>query len=1256
MSRPTLTSDDKGRIKRWVLELRRLLEEDLARQMKRLGLEANRPPRPLEQLDYLSEEEREVRRHLDALLKRAVKVEKDAEAAYAAVCREMAYTFLNRLVGLRCMEERGILVVGGEATEVVTTRPEYQGRSRLLRDLRDGGGTKYKYAADAEERLLRDGLRQAFEAVTADIRVLFDPGHEYGRLWPSYAGLKAVVEKINAALPAEFFAAPELLGWVYQFFNVEEKERIRRETKGKPRTPYELAVINQFYTPDWIVKFLVDNTLGRVWVQMHPDTRLHRKPGDPAFRQGVGIDYLVPGTGEDRAQPMRPAGELRLLDPACGTMHFGQYAYALLFEMYREEMERAGSPGWPEKPSAATLAEVPASILENNLFGIDIDARAVQIAALALLLTAREVAAAHGLSPATVRVRRMNLVVADAVNVGEEELTRLLSKVEDGLHSPDLRRMLIGALWDNLKHVARLGSLVQVDEGLEEARQRWVSGQKSRHRDSQGQGVFGGTFLEDEARTLQESLLEALHEYAAKATDASQRLFAEDTVRGFELLNLLSLKYDAVVMNPPYGEFIPEVKKYVGTTYPLTKNDIYAAFIDRGTQLLQPGGNLGAIVSRTFVNLTTFENLRREILLKRNPLVTMLDLGDGVLDGAMVQTAALVVGGDGAEATAEQGGFDSAIAFFRLTDTENKEDRFSDALGESSAEVRYDVPRADLRGINGTTLSYWVKAEVLHLFRELPPLQGGSADARQGLGTADDPRFVRNWWEVEPKTLLPRTLVTPAEYRQQTYEGKRWVTFAKGGAYSRFYGDACLLLKWARDGEEVKEFVITLPGTTHWSRQVRSEACYFFPGLTWSRRTQRGLSVRVMSQGCIFADKGPSIFPQRPEESWYILGILNSVMAEYCCRAMMSFGSYEVGVIQKLPMPSPAADIKAHIATLARQLHDAKAAWDEGNEISTRFKEPWLLPALRRHPDHDLGAALDSLLAAEKQADAQLQAWYADLDTAVFDAYDLSAATREQIIRDLGERPPEIVWPQMEGKSDKLKRVEHVVRLVSFLVKQIVEADPEGIVPLVSVPGRATLEERLHSALVDVVGHEHEGLVYGRIVSELKKGPGWSRLRSLGDYLANHFFKYHAKLYKDRPIFWHLASTSAGDDPAFAALVHYHRFDREALRKLRGFYVRHVLDRLQREQAQARADSKVQEAVELEGQIEEVRAFDAKLRQVEEGEIPIRVRWKTAEEQSRGWDPDLDDGVAVNLLPLQEAGVLRYNEVVSRKAASEEDE
>jgi hypothetical protein len=641
-----LDAEAKRRVKGWVLGLRKLLEEDLGRELKRLGIARRKPPVPLANLDYLSTDEQAIRRHLEALLTREAGAECSAEAGYDAVRREVAYTFLNRLVGLRCMEARGLLFVDGEQTEVVATRPEFGGRSRLLRDLRAAGGSKYKDPEEGDARLLRDGLDQAFRAVTEDIGVLFDPDHEYSRLWPSFPTLKKVIQQINEGLPPEVFASPDFLGWVYQFFNVEEKDRIREKTKGKPTTPYELAVINQFYTPDWIVKFLVDNTLGRVWREMHPDTRLSRPAANGAGPLMV-FDYLVPRTGEDRRQEVRQVRDLRLLDPACGTMHFGQYAFALLYEMHLEELERAGQEGWPATPSVTSREEIATAILEHNLFGIDIDARAIQIAALALLLTAKEVATAHGIHASSVRVRKMNLVAADAVSLGEEELTKFLERANGRIGDPVLRRQLIGAIWRNLQHVAQLGSLVQVGEDLATAANDWVEQNTHSKRGGTAQMSLIRPFIEAQAAGLKDALLSALHAYAAenRSDDVVQRLFAEDTASGFELLDALSARYDAVVMNPPYGEFIPAVKKFVDAAYPLTKNDIYAAFIDRGTQLLRPTGYLGAIVSRTFVNLSSFEKLRTYILLKRNPLVTMLDLGSGILDGATVETAALVVRG-----------------------------------------------------------------------------------------------------------------------------------------------------------------------------------------------------------------------------------------------------------------------------------------------------------------------------------------------------------------------------------------------------------------------------------------------------------------------------------------------------------------------------------------------------------------------------------------------------------------------------------
>lgn len=686
-----LSDRHKLAVRDWVPSVRELLENEFQAQLARLGLLRSGRHKAIETM-HLSQEDVDARLRVEALLARDAMVEGSAERGFDNVKRELSYTLLNRLVGLKAMEARQILYLpppasprsAPEATEVITPLPG-QGRSRYLRDLRAAGGSRYKYADDAEEALVKDGLTAAFRHVTSEIRVLFDPDHEYACLWPTFGKLSEVLRRINEDLPADAWRAPDFLGWVYQFFNREEKKRVRDANKGIPQSSYELAVINQFYTPSWVVKALVDNTLGRLWLQMHPDSALAAKsppplPDDRDPSLPPVADYLVPRTGERiRYQRLTDEGEvatfklardITLLDPACGTMHFGQYAFGLFHEMYLDEIRHAGEAGWPIEPSVTDPRLIPAAILEHNLHGVDIDPRAVQIASLSLLLTAKEAAVRHGFSPLDVVVRRSNLVVANAVNLGEDRLRALVDHVGARLGTPELRQRVFKTLWENLQFVSELGSLVQVREGVQKVLDEWVDARardkglgrilKRKESAQLELGAIGvesdrGTTrqlelqrkaLEAEAQQLLDELLGALEQAAGQVGDEpSDRLFAEDTARGMKLLRLLSRRFDVVVMNPPYGSFVPSVKEFVKAAYPFTYNDIYAAFIDRGTQLAEPEGYVGALVSATFVNLTSFERLRTEILLKRNPLVTLLDLGYGILDDATVEAAALVVRG-----------------------------------------------------------------------------------------------------------------------------------------------------------------------------------------------------------------------------------------------------------------------------------------------------------------------------------------------------------------------------------------------------------------------------------------------------------------------------------------------------------------------------------------------------------------------------------------------------------------------------------
>jgi hypothetical protein len=686
----TLSDSLKEAVRSWVPKVRKALDDEFGAQLQRLGLRRSGKHVSLDKMS-LSPASVAVRHRAEALVVRESLSEGTPERGYDNVVRELTYTLLNRLLGLKVMEARRLLYLtppgeptaAPEETEVITP-VDGQERSRFLRDFRAAAGSRYKYEDDAEEALLRDGLTAAFQQVTSEIRVLFDPDHEYACVWPTYGALISVLQLINEGLPAEAYRAQDFLGWVYQFFNREEKKRVRDANKGTPRSSYELAVINQFYTPAWVVKTLVDNTLGRLWLQMHPDSGLQPKapPPLPGERENDApvADYLVPRTGEriryqrltddGQVEEFKHAIDVTLIDPACGTMHFGQYAFGLFHRMYLDEIENAGKPGWPAEPSVRDARLIPATILERNLFGIDIDPRAIQIASLSLMLTAKETAFRNGFSPLDVKVRRTNLVVANAVDLGADRLRELVERIGSKLGSSELRQRLFKTLWGNLQYVGELGSLVQVRESVGQVLDEWVEVRakakgltKLVPKDAGAQLELGSIrddliregvrqlelerkILEGEASQLQEELLAAVEAAASEAAaDPTERLFAEDTARGLRLLQMLSRRYDVAVMNPPYGSFVPRVKEYVKAAYPLTSNDIYATFIDRGTQLTEPEGYVGAVVSRTFKTHVTFEKLRAQILLKRNPLVLMLDLGEGILDDATVQAAALVLHG-----------------------------------------------------------------------------------------------------------------------------------------------------------------------------------------------------------------------------------------------------------------------------------------------------------------------------------------------------------------------------------------------------------------------------------------------------------------------------------------------------------------------------------------------------------------------------------------------------------------------------------
>jgi hypothetical protein len=385
----------------------------------------------------------------------------------------------------------------------------------------------------------------------------------------------------------------------------------------------------------------------------------------------------------------------------------------------------------------------------------------------------------------------------------------------------------------------------------------------------------------------------------------------------------------------------------------------------------------------------------------------------------------------------------------------------------------------------------------------------------------------------------------------------------------------------------------------------------------------------------------------------------NSSVVEYLLRGLMSFGSWEVGVIKRLPVPQPRESQRLRIQDIARAIHDDKARWDRGNENSTSFTTPWLISqdAFQDGGDSSIERRLDGLADFEVTREAEVQERYEELNDEVYKLYGISGSTRAVIEETLGKRAPETLWPQMEGKTAEQKRMEHVWRLLSYAVKLIIEADEDGIVPFAHFAGEPSLLERARAELERLFPDLDSAQVETEIVNELKKSvKGYRRTNSLAEWLDNVYFDYHTSLYKSRPIFWHIASNQGTSPFAFGALVHYHKYDRDRMAKLRAQYLRETIDTYRREAALAEKDGRVDDRFEWQSRLEETQELDHRLQWVQEGhhggpeggdhDYRILTPWKAPDQRPKGWDPDLDDGVKVNIEPLQKAGVLRIAKAV----------
>lgn len=631
--------DDKtrGRLQKLVTTCRGLLTDEFRIQVQQTyGLDPNTGEvTPLERLTHLSAAERETADLLRQTLAHYLAAEGLADSAIITnshrvpvidrIVREQAFTVLNRLAALLMMEARGVLLPAISMGQ--------QSKAFELYKLVAGS------ALGETGQAYQVFLFSLFDEFAQELPALFDRFAPQGRLFPREAALLQVLAELNHHEIQPLWGEDETIGWIYQYFNSKEERKAMRDASQAPRNSRELAVRNQFFTPRYVVEFLVDNTLGRLW--------FNATGGQTHLREHCQYLLVKPDEQPATALRLRDPRTLKLLDPACGSMHFGLYAFDLFLAIYREawdweQTHGAGSLDVSTQPHAclrplcqsyvdqtAYLRDAPRLVIEHNIHGVDIDPRAAQIASLALWLRAQRAWHDDGVKAKDRPTLGQGHVIAATAPPAEKALREQFAAQLDGLDAELFTQTL-----QMLKGVPELGVLLQVERELP----RLVRAVFGEH---------GSLFKEadlEQWRKAEARLRAALSTFSQAAKSTYQgRLFAQDALQGLRLIDLCSVVFDVVVMNPPFGALAANTKHELSQLYPRSKNDLLTIMVERGLELLRSGGRIGAITSRTCFFLSSFQKWREEAVLRVSRPEVMADLGFGVMDDAMVEAAAYVL-------------------------------------------------------------------------------------------------------------------------------------------------------------------------------------------------------------------------------------------------------------------------------------------------------------------------------------------------------------------------------------------------------------------------------------------------------------------------------------------------------------------------------------------------------------------------------------------------------------------------------------
>ena len=1217
-----ISQNAKKVLERFVSSAKNLLMQNVTELLQQYyGIWADGHTIPVEQLANQDTDivhtARMLRERMKHLLAALPETEANKERlAVGQLIAEQAFTQLNRFCALRMCEERDLIL---ESVRAGYDSVGFQSYDAIAQQTAMPKYNRYKWY-----------LHSIFDELSIELPAVFDRFSPYGLVFPDENTLLKLLDLINDTQLSEwydeqngitvnFWMEDETLGWMFQDYNSLEERRKMREESNKPRNSREMAVRNQFFTPEYIVRFLTDNSLGRIWYEM---TKGQSRIGEEKCH------YMVrrpDETIEERA--IKEPTEILSLDPTCGSMHFGLYLYEVYEYIYMDAWDNHPELLIPYRDIHTRESfhrEVPRLILENNIFGCEIDPRALQLAALSLWLRAQRSYGEMGI-PAGERplIRKSNLVLAEAMPGNK----RLLKGLMDELDKPMQR--LLTTIWDKMKFVGEAGLLFkmekEISDDIEYLRKNWSKVNQNRNAnifDSEERRaeVMAANEVRTELRhhkdeffeEITERLQTALQELSSRLSEEEgyeNALFSEDAARGFAFIELCQKRFDCIVMNPPFGEGSEHTSQYLNDNYPAWSKNLVCAFFDRMQEMLDDEGKLGAIFDRTVMVKSSYEAFRRRNLC--GFITACADTGWGVLD-ASVETSTLVL---------NKLCSDVEGVFFDVQDVEpdEKDENLSVLIrtynrGEDAKWI-YVAKSVEFSNLPNTTIGYYFDEETLRIFRYPKFIERGF-DSKKGHDLTANvyPRLFYEVIEIEDFSLM-----------------------YNGGGFTQFYFPY-------RDATKFVENIIRSDSGCN----IRSLHLQKLGMIGFGKRGDI-LDAHVLKKGMIFTREGIGLPNISKNDAYATLTFLNSNVSQYAINQYC--GQHKGnGYVNLLPMPDYATR-QSDIERIVNAIIDIKRKWFSLDETNLEYHGLIAQMELKG----GIEAGLDKMQEQLTDDYARYVELVKENDDLWMDLADIDRGSEfRQTLNDYKARRPYEELLSIDGASNlnvidkKTMAQEMVMELVGMAFGRwnttfakggkaipafgdvfdalpfmpVVSQGEEPCPTQLAVPSDGIMTNEEESPLC-LASHVREVMIWlwgdraDDMEYELCQLIG---CKSLQAYLSSPtgFFDYHFKRYtksrRKAPIYWLLAS----EDGTVDYWIYYPKLSKNTLPQLI-IQLREKGEQLRtRLNAALAAHDKTQET-QVRAEQEQVEGMMEKLNRIIEA----------------GYVPNHDDGVPVTAAPLQ---------------------